>query len=99
MEFGKTLKALRKSAGLTVDELANAIGKDRATVYRYENGDIRKLPFEILEPLSKVLKVTPADIINANEEPLILTSKEKQLILAYREQEDMQKSVDKLLGI
>lgn len=97
--IGKRLKQLRKSAGLSVDELASAIGKDRATVYRYERGDIRKLPFELLEPLARAVGVTPADIIGIEDETIVLTSKERQLVLAYRQQSDMQKSVDKLLGI
>ena len=45
---------------MTVDELANKIGKNRATVYRYENTDIESLPLSVLEPLAKALKTTPA---------------------------------------
>ena len=98
--IGERLKMLRKKANLSVDELSNIIGKDRATVYRYERGDIRKLPFELLEPLAKAFNVTPADIVGiADEDNLILSKEEKRLVLAYRNKPDMQKSVDILLGI
>ena len=33
---------------MSVDELARRIGKDRSTVYRYENGDISNMPIELL---------------------------------------------------
>lgn len=98
--IGERLKMLRKKANLSVDELSTIIGKDRATVYRYERGDIRKLPFELLEPLAKAFNVTPADIVGiADEDNLILSNEEKQLVLAYRNQPEMQRAVNKLLGI
>lgn len=98
--IGERLKMLRKKANLSVDELSNIIGKDRATVYRYERGDIRKLPFELLEPLAKAFNVTPADIVGiADEDNLILSNEEKQLVLAYRNQPEMKQAVNKLLGI
>lgn len=60
MEIGARIKTLRKEANLTVDELAKKIGKNRATIYRYENGDIKDLPISILESLALALNTTPA---------------------------------------
>lgn len=60
MEIGDRIKTLRKEANLTVDELAKKIGKNRATIYRYENGDIKDLPISILESLAIALNTTPA---------------------------------------
>ena len=40
MKIGERIKAKRVSMGLTVDQLADRLGKNRATIYRYENGDI-----------------------------------------------------------
>ena len=45
---------------MTSDELADELGKSRATIYRYENGDIKNLPTTILEPLAEALHTTPA---------------------------------------
>ena len=39
MNTGDRIKQRRIALGLTVDELAEKIGKSRATIYRYENGD------------------------------------------------------------
>lgn len=44
---------------MSVDELAVKLNKNRATIYRYEKGDIENLPIDILEPLSKALDTTP----------------------------------------
>jgi transcriptional regulator with XRE-family HTH domain len=44
---------------MSVDELANKINKNRATIYRYEKGDIGNLPLDILEPLANALETTP----------------------------------------
>lgn len=63
MNTGDRIKQRRIELGLTADELANRIGKSRATIYRYENGDIENMPTTILEPLAKALNTTPADLM------------------------------------
>ena len=60
MTIGERIKKRRTELGLSVDDIAEKLGKGRATVYRYENGDIEKLPTTVLEPLAIVLKTTPA---------------------------------------
>ena len=67
MNTGDRIKKRRIELGLTADELAEKIGKSRATIYRYENGDIENMPTSILEPLAKVLKTTPADLMGWEE--------------------------------
>ena len=42
MTVGERIKLLRKEKGISVDKLAELIGKDRATIYRYESKDIGK---------------------------------------------------------
>lgn len=60
MKIGDRIKQRRKFLGLSVDELAEKLGKNRATIYRYESSDIEKLPTTVLEPLADALKTTPA---------------------------------------
>ena len=60
MTIGDRIKARRVQIGLTVDQVADRIGKNRATVYRYESNDIEKFPLDILPPLAEVLNTTPA---------------------------------------
>jgi repressor LexA len=60
MKIGERIKERRKFLGMTVDELAEKLQKNRATIYRYESNDIEKLPTTVLEPLAVALKTTPA---------------------------------------
>ena len=57
---------LRKQRGLSIDELACKLGKNRTTVYRYENGDIENLPLGILDSLASALNTTPAYLMGWN---------------------------------
>lgn len=60
MEVYERIKNRRKELGLSADNVADALGVSRATLYRYESADIEKLPTTILEPLSRVLHCSPA---------------------------------------
>ena len=42
--------------------------KNRTTIYRYENNDIENLPITILEPLAKILKTTPIELLGWDEQ-------------------------------
>ena len=68
MNIGTRIKNRRKQLGLTVDEVAEKLNKNRATVYRYESNDIENLPITILEPLAKVLNTTPAYLMGWKKE-------------------------------
>lgn len=59
MNIGQRIKQRRKELRMSADELGKRLGKDRSTIYRYENGDIENLPLDILEPIAKVLMTTP----------------------------------------
>ena len=63
MNIGDRMKQRRKQLKLTADEVAEKIGVSRSNVYRYEKGDIEKLPLEVLEPLSKILQTTPQQLM------------------------------------
>ena len=60
MNVGQRIKECRVKMGITVDELAVKLHKNRATVYRYEKGDIENLPITILEPIANALETSPA---------------------------------------
>ena len=67
MTIGEKIKHLRKQQNISVDELASKLGKNRATVYRYEKGDIENLPLATLVPLAKALNTTPAHLMGWDE--------------------------------
>lgn len=60
MTTGERMKERRKELGLSAEYIAERLGVSPATIYRYEKGDIEKMPGNILEPISKILRTTPA---------------------------------------
>ena len=71
LTIGKQIRKRRKELKMSVDELARRIGKDRSTVYRYENGDIENMPLELLPPMMEALETTPQELLSS-----IVTSNE-----------------------
>ena len=67
MTIGQRIHQKRKEMGMSADELAKKLGKDRSTIYRYEKGDIEKFPLDILEPIAKALNTTPAYLMGWEE--------------------------------
>lgn len=60
MNIGDRIKALRESADITQEALANKIGTTKQTVYKYENNIITNIPSDKIELLSQALETTPA---------------------------------------
>lgn len=54
------IKKRRKELGLTLSQIADAVGVTEATVQRWESGNIKNLRYERLEPLSNALRVSPS---------------------------------------
>lgn len=79
MNVGQRIKHRRKELKISADELAKALGKDRSTIFRYEKGDIEKLPLDILEPIAKVLQTTPRYLMGWTEEIEKPTDKDDEL--------------------
>ena len=67
MRIGERIKQRRLELGYTADALAELLNKNRATIYRYENGDIENMPIDVLEPLAKALNTTPAYLMGWQE--------------------------------
>jgi len=63
MSIGQRIKQRRKELKMSGEELAKLLGKNRSTVFRYENGEIENLPLDILLPIAKALKTTPQHLM------------------------------------
>lgn len=90
MSIGERIKLLRIKRGITIDELAAKLGKNRTTIYRYENGDIENLPLDILNPLAEALDTTPAHLMGWGEKEMLSTKisdgKEEAIYASVNEQ-------------
>ena len=95
MKIGERIKQRRKELRMSADKLAEILGKDRSTIYRYEKGDIENLPLDILEPIAQALGTTPAYLMGWEEdkkentpEDIKLSEGEKVLIDLFRKLPD-----------
>lgn len=72
MNVGDRMRQRRKELKLSAEDVAEKIGVNRSTVFRYEKGEIEKLPIEILEPLSEILRTTPQYLMGWGNQPDII---------------------------
>ena len=102
MEVFQRIKQRRKDLELSAEQVAEAIGVSRATIYRYESKDVENMPITILAPLAKILKCSPGYLMGWEElyDDITLSTSEKQVIVTYRKADEVTKEmVHRVLGI
>ena len=57
MNIGEILKEARIKKGLSVIEIARALGIDRTTYFRYENNQVKNIPIQNLLKLADMLDI------------------------------------------
>ena len=57
MNIGEILKEARIKKGLSVIEVARALGIDRTTYFRYENNQVKNIPVQNLLKLADMLDI------------------------------------------
>lgn len=67
MTTGQRMKMRRKEIGLSAETVAERLNVSPATIYRYENGDIDKVPGDRLAPIAAALQTTPAYLMGWDE--------------------------------
>lgn len=68
MTTGERMKQRRKEIGFSAEKVAERLGVSPATIYRYEKGDIEKVPVDSLAELARILQTTPAYLMGWEEE-------------------------------
>lgn len=53
------IKERRTQLGLSLEDVAQALGVNKSTVMRYESKSIEKMPINIIPPLAKILQCSP----------------------------------------
>ena len=84
------IKAIRKAARITQEELAEKLSVNRATVSKYENGDI-SLSLEMLRKIAAALNVDWTELVPVDEQCKIVTDyvvEKAGLIVKYTSDED-----------
>ena len=105
MTIYQRIKNLRESKGMSQQELAEKVGfKTASAVNKIELG-LRDINQSKIKAFAEALGTTSCYLLDGKEtskdfvSSFALTEREKALVIAYREHPDMQKSVDRLLGI
>lgn len=80
MTVGERIKRRRKELKLSADIVAEKIGVSRSTIFRYEKGEIEKMPTDVLALIADALQTTPGklmgwDIDEVNKDILPIYSK------------------------
>lgn len=68
MNIGDRIKQARLALGYSAEQVAAFLQVSPATIYRYENGDISKLPSKHLKPLAEYLCITPEYLMGWTDE-------------------------------
>ncbi len=67
ISIGNRIKERRKELKMTAETVAEKLNKHKATVYRYESDEIQNMPYDVLIPISKVLKTNPMYLMGLTE--------------------------------
>ena len=97
-EIAKNLLYYRKKFGYTQKQLAEMLGVKNSAVSNWENGQ-NAIDIETLVKACEIFGITINDMYGSSNEQIKMNSHEEKVILAYRNNPEMQSAVDKLLGI
>ena len=97
-EIGSRIRRYRKENGLTQEQLADKINVTKNRVSNWEQG-INRPDADILADICRALNVSPSNLLGVYLSSDDLNERERRVIQAYRDNADMQKAVDILLGI
>lgn len=95
-ETGKRIKKRRKELDISADFLAERLGISRSTIFRYEKGEIEKVPALLLNDIVKILKTTPGYLMGWENTPEAGPSENQ--ILNYENIYPVQKRSFPMLG-
>ena len=64
-EIANKIKNRRQELGLTLEEVAQAVGVGRSTVRKWETGMIKNMGRDKIAALAQVLKINPVELVPA----------------------------------
>lgn len=67
MEFKDKVRNRRLELGLTLEDVAKAVGVSAPTIQRYESGEIKNIRKDKIKALSDTLRVTPSFLMDWEE--------------------------------
>lgn len=89
MTIGMMIRSRREELHMTLEDVSNAVGVSKATVSRWESGDIHKVKRDNIQALAAVLQMDPVLFVMPAD---VLTPEERELLAAYRAADDRARS-------
>lgn len=98
MGLGKRLEDIITSRNLKVAQVAQMADVSASTLYSIIDRDNKKVDIDVLIRICKALDVSTDYVLQSDDDTtFILTTHEKAVVTAYRNNPDMQPAVDRLL--
>ena len=64
-EIANKIKARRQELGLTLEDVARAVGVGRSTVRKWETGMIKNMGRDKIAALAEILQISPVELVPA----------------------------------
>lgn len=97
-EIGSRIKKYREAQGLSQKQLANLLHISNSRVSNWEQG-INRPDADMLADICLALNISPSELLDVRLNPEEFTSKEKEVLAAYREKPELRHAVHLLLGL
>lgn len=79
-EIGRRIKERRNELSISAVDLAASVALSKATIHRYENGDIRNIKLPVVESIARALKVNPLWLIGKSDHMEVEVENEEDLL-------------------
>jgi transcriptional regulator with XRE-family HTH domain len=66
--FCSAMRQIRSESNLSVIQMAERLGYSRTNIYKIENEEIKRIPFDKFKQISKIFEVSPAYLLGLVEE-------------------------------
>lgn len=82
-DIANKIKARRIELGLTLEDVAKAVGVGRSTVQRWESGLIRNMGRDKIAALAAILQISPVELVPLNIQMASLTHEINEKLMQY----------------
>lgn len=96
-EIGKRIQERRKALKISAAEVADGTGLSKATIHRYENGEIRNIKLPVIEAIASMLNVNALWLIGKSDDMKRTDGKSTDLIMCLDQSIDFVKGTRLLM--
>ena len=98
MNIGELIKSRRKELKISASELADFVGVSESTIFRYEKGEIEKMPTTTLEKIAEKLRTTPGHLMGWDEAPEVKNNSFAETIAAHIDDDVTEEELEEILA-